>query len=525
MPPIPLPRWRDVLALLTGYVVLDWASYIHPFHGLNITPWNPAPALGLLFLLRFGTIAVWPLGLAILLTDAQIHYLPASLPFSFSLAALLTLGYWGIAQALGRRLGGALFTDGSGLIAWAGIVAAGTLLTSLAFVSALTLAGIIAADEWWEAFLRDWVGDGVGILVFMPLFWMLLDEHGRRQLRAVVLAWESAGYLAATAVALWVAFGVGAKADFKYFYVLYLPIVWAAARQGLAGAVLSAGVVQVGIIGIEQWLGYPAVTVLEMQALAVVLALVGFFIGVVVDEKQRVSAELRQSLRLAAAGEMAGALAHELNQPLTALSIYGTACEHLLAQGEIGERLHAAIHGMIAESFRAAEVVRRLRDFFRTGATRLETLELAALLAASAQPFAARAEERGVELAVEPAPDCRLLGDRLQLEVVLRNLLANAFDAVAERPAGERRVRLSARIEGAERVCIQVEDSGPGLSGPMAARLFEPFQSSKASGLGLGLAISRAIAEAHGGTLVAEMTGHGLFRLILPIEGTNHDAP
>ncbi len=525
MLPTLRPGWRDVLALLLGYVVLDWASYLHPLHGLNITPWNPAPALGLVFLLRFGRNAALPLALAILMADAWVRHLPASLPVSIGLAALLTLGYWAIAEGLRRSLaGGGIFGDRRGLLEWAGIVAAGTLLNSLVFVFALSLGNLIPVGAGQEAFVRYWVGDGVGVLVSMPILWMLLDERGRAQLRAMVMTWESLGYLMATGAALWVAFGVGAEADFKYFYVLFLPVVWAAARQGLAGAVFSAAIVQIGIIVAVQLLGFSAVTILEIQTLAVVLALFGFFIGVVVDEKQRVSAELRQTLRLAAAGEMAGALAHELNQPLTALSAYGMACEQLLEQGETGERLRETIHRMVAESFRAADVVRRLRDFFRTGATRLEPIALGDLLASAAAPFTAKAQQLGVELAIDPAPPCALLADRLQLEVVLRNLLSNAFDAVAEQPAGQRRIRLSAHPEGAGRVCVRVEDSGPGLSGATAARLFEAFRSSKASGLGLGLAISRAIVEAHGGHLWAEVTDHGLFKLVLPMEGKAEDA-
>lgn len=525
-PMLPTLRlgWRDVVVLLLGYVVLDWASYFHPLHGLNITPWNPAPALGLVFLLRFGSRAALPLALAILIADAWVRSLPASLPLSVALCALLTLGYWAIAQILRHRLAGAgIFVDRRGLLEWAGIVAAGTLVNSLAFVLALSLADLIPPGDWREALVRYWVGDGVGIVVSMPILWLLLDERGRAQLHATVAAWDSLGYVLATALSLWVAFGIGAEADFKYFYVLFLPIVWAAARQGLAGAVVSAAVVQIGVIGAVQLLGFSAVTVLEIQTLAVVLALLGFFVGVVVDEKQRLSVELRQTLRLAAAGEMAGALAHELNQPLTALSAYGTACEQLLAQGDTGERLRETIRCMIAESYRAADVVRRLRDFFRTGATRLERVALADLLASAISPFAARAQQQAVEMVVDPTPECVLLADRLQLEVVLRNLLSNAFDAVAERPAGQRRIRLSARLEGIGRVCLGVEDSGPGLSGAAASRLFEAFQSSKASGLGLGLAISRAIVEAHGGSLWAEVGDHGVFRLELPTEGRSGD--
>ena len=517
--------WRDVLTLVLGYVVLDWASYIHPLHGLNITPWNPAPALGLLFLLRFGKSAAPALAIAILIADAWVRNLPALLPISIGLSVLLTLGYWAVAEVLRHRLSSrSIFNDRRGLLEWAGIVVVGTLLNSVVFITALSLVNLIPAGELLQAFVRYWVGDGVGALVSMPLLWMLLDERGRTQLRAMVLTWESVGYLSVTGMALWIAFGIGAASDFKYFYVLFLPIVWAAARQGLAGAVFSAAMVQIGIICSVLWLGYSAVTVLEIQTLAAVLALFGFFIGVVVDEKQRVSAELRQTLRLAAAGEMAGALAHELNQPLTALSAYGTACEQLLEQGDTGERLRETIRRMVAESFRAADVVSRLRDFFRTGATRLEPITLEALLASATSPFIPKAQQQGIELTIDPVPPCALLVDRLQLEVVLRNLLSNAFDAVSEQPAGNRHIRVSAHPEEAGRICVRVEDSGPGISEATAARLFEAFQSSKASGLGLGLVISRAIVEAHGGHLWAEVADHGLLRLVLPTEGKADDA-
>lgn len=516
---------RDFVLLLAGYVALDWASFIHPLHGLNITPWSPAPALGLVFLLRYGRNATPPLALAILVADAWVRHLPAALPLSITLAGVLTLGYWAIAEVLRRRLsGGSIFGDRRGLLEWAGIVIVGTFLNSLLFVLALTLADLIPAGAAQEAFIRYWVGDSVGVLVSMPILWMLFDQRGRAQLRAMTLSWELPGYLLMTGAALWVAFGAGAGADFKYFYVMFLPVAWAAARQGLAGAVFGAAIIQIGVIGAVQLRGFSAVTVLEIQTLGVVLVLFGFFIGVVVDEKQRVSAELRQTLRLAAAGEMAGALAHELNQPLTALSAYGTACEQLLEQGETGERLRETIRRMVAESFRAADVVRRLRDFFRTGATRLEPIALADLLATAVAPFAARAQRQGVELAVDPVSPYALLADRLQLEVVLRNLLSNAFDAVAGQPAGQRRISVSTHAEGGGRVCVRIEDSGPGISPGMAAQLFEAFQSSKANGLGLGLVISRAIAEAHGGNLWAEVAEHGLFKLVLPTEGATKDA-
>ena len=510
-------RWIYAVVLVAGYVALDWVSYFHPLHGLNITPWAPAPALGLVFLLLFGWRSALLIALAIFLGDAWIRGLSPLL--SAALAVLLAAGYWAIGEILrGRLKSEDIFTSRQGLLEWFLIVLMGTLISSAVFIFVLTVFNLIPAAEWRPAFARHWIGDCVGILTTMPVVWMIATERGRAQLRHAAARMETVAVLLVTAAAIWIAFSVGVEYDFKYFYVLFLPTVWAAARQGLAGAVLIATVIQIGIIVAMNLLGFSAISVLEVQMLAVVLALLGFFVGVVIDEQRRVSSELRQTLRLAAASEMAGALAHELNQPLTALSAYASACDTLLRQGDTGDRFRDAVRRIVAESERAGEVVRRLRDFFRTGITELQPVALRELLSSSIASFSARAEKEGVQLALGTVPDCMLLADRLQLEVVIRNLLSNAFDAVADRSSAARLVQVSAAMEGPGRVCVQVKDSGPGLSAAIAVRSFEPFESTKSSGLGLGLAISRAIVEAHGGSLWAEVGDQGMFKLVLLVE-------
>jgi len=172
---------------------------------------------------------------------------------------------------------------------------------------------------------------------------------------------------------------------------------------------------------------------------------------------------------------------------------------------------------MIVESGRAADVVRRLRDFFRTGAMQLEAVEAGALIEGMARQFTPLFHEHGIELVLAPPLPLAVNADRLQIELVLRNLLANAQDAVMGQPRGRRRITVSAeRLDGG-RLRLSVEDSGPGISNSLAARLFEPFVSTKASGLGLGLVLSRSIVEAHGGQLWAEVGKHGIFRFVLPL--------
>jgi signal transduction histidine kinase len=517
-------------AFIALYLLFDWATYIDPLYGLNITPWNPDPALGLVFWLRYGWRAAGPWFVALCAGEMLVRGMPAGLGVTLLLSLWLTVGYGLTGAALRRKFGGGgVFDNRSRLFQWVAIVAAGTLFNDVVYMSLLSAAGLIPDGQWGAVVLRFGIGDMVGVVVSMPLIWMLSTAQGRRRLRTTVWRLETLGYLGLAICVLYLVFGSIATSSFKHFYFLFLPVIWAASRQGLYGTALMVFVLQAGIGALVKWNNAVDIAVPELQMLDAVLALVGFSIGIAVDELRQVASDLKQSLRLAAAGEMAAALAHELNQPLTALGAYGKACEYLVERGESGESgemLKSAIQRMIAESGRAAEVVRRLRDFFRTGAMKLEAVDAGQLVSGVSQQFFAQLREHGVELRVKHMPPLAMLADRLQIELVLRNLLANALEAVQERPAGARRITLSAQLLDSKRrgvhtkgSCLQltVEDSGKGVSEALAARLFEPFVSSKASGLGLGLVLSRAIMEAHGGSLWAEVGEHGIFRLALPL--------
>jgi two-component system sensor kinase FixL len=515
-------------AFIALYLLFDWATYIDPLYGLNITPWNPDPSLGLVFWLRYGWRAAGPWFVALCTGEMLVRGMPAGLVPTLLLSLWLTAGYGLTGAMLRRRFGaGGVFDNRAQLFQWVAMVAVGTLFNDLVYMSLLSLAGLIPAGQWSAVVLRFGIGDMVGVVVSMPLIWMLSTAQGRRRLRATVWRLETLGYLGLAICVLYLVFGSIETSSFKHFYFLFLPVIWAASRQGLYGTALMVFVLQAGIGALVKWNNAVNIAVPELQMLDAVLALVGFSIGLAVDELRQVASDLKQSLRLAAAGEMAAALAHELNQPLTALSAYGKACEFLVERGESGEMLKSAIQRMIAESGRAAEVVRRLRDFFRTGAMKLESVDAGQLVSSVCQQFFAQLREHGVELRVNDMPPLAMLADRLQIELVLRNLMANALEAVQEQPAGApRRITLSARLLDSKRrgvpvkgSCLQltVEDSGKGVSEALAARLFEPFVSSKASGLGLGLVLSRAIMEAHGGSLWAEVSGHGIFRLALPL--------
>jgi len=514
-----ISRWGMAALFCAAYVALDWASYIDALHQLNITPWNPAPALGILFLLRRGAGGGASLFVALATSDLLVRQLPSAIALTLFLNGILTLGYVVMATMLRRHVAeGGMFVDRTSLVIWSAIIFLGSLLNSLLFITAHTALGLLPTTGWTDAVLRFWVGDSVGIFVTLPLLWWLQDSRRRLGFQSTVMRWETFGYVTLLLASLWFAFVPGAASHFRYFYILFLPLVWAASRQGIAGAVFCVSLLQIGML-LAGWLwDAQAVSIFELQMRSLLLAIVGFLIGVAVDEQRRAAADLRHTLRLASAGEMAAALAHELNQPLTALVAYGSASEHILQRDGGSEQLRDVIRRMVRESGRAAEVVRRLRDFFRTGSTQLERFPLQDLIGACLQPFSDKAADAGVEVVRGTIPAVTLHADRLQIEVVMRNLLANAFDAVSTNIEGQRRVTVMAEIHGGNQLHIRVEDNGPGLAPDMLQRVFEPFVSTKSSGLGLGLAISRSIAEAHGGSLVVEEGSRGRFMLILPFE-------
>jgi two-component system sensor kinase FixL len=510
------PFLLPAAGFLVAYLLFDWVSYVEPLLGLNITPWNPDTALGLVFWLAYGRRAALPWFLALVAGDVLVRGMPAGLAGTLLTAAWLTVGYGLLGEALRRALGGAaIFSSRASFYRWLLIVAAGTTLNAVGHISLLAWLGMVPWSDWLRAVWRFGFGDLVGVVVSMPLLSKLASPQGRAQLREATWKAETLGYLVLAVCMLWAVFGYIVTSEFKHFYFLFLPLIWAASRQGVNGAALVVFVLQLAIATLVRANHANNITVPELQMLDAVLALVGFFIGIVVDERRQVAEELKQTLRLAAAGEMAAALAHELNQPMTALAVYGKACEHLLARGDTGDMLKNAIGQMINESARAADVVRRLRDFFRTGAMQLESVGAAVLLEGIVQQFRSQFAEDGVRLALAEAPALQVQVDRLQIELVLRNLLANALDAVRLRPDGQRSIALTAENIGGK-LRFTVEDSGDGLTHEALARLFEPFVSTKASGMGLGLVLSRAIVEAHGGTLWAEVAGHGVFRFILP---------
>ena len=505
---------RDALIFAPCYIVLDWASYIDPVGPFNITPWNPQPALALAWMTIAGLAHAPAVFATIVAADILVRGAPGGAFITLLSSGVLAAGYAALAWMLRELLRGSIgLRSARELTQFVAIAVAGTAIVGAAFLGVLRGAAVIPQTQIAAGWLRFWIGDAVGVLVTAPLLFAAADPVRRAALLALARnkeAWAQASLLVAT---LWLIFAGLPGDPAQHFYFLFVPIIWIAARAGMNGAVVATALVQLGVVvGIHRT-GAGSLPVLELQALVATLTLTGLYLGMVVDERQRAATSLRRSLRLAAAGEMAGALAHEVNQPLTALSNYGRSALLLLEREDERASLRQILAKMLAEAERAAEVVRRLRDFFRAGTTRLEAVPIEDLLAAVRRIGASVIGEREVALEVRGEADLApLYVDRLQVELVLRNLIANSFDAVQATPGG--RIRVSVGSEDARSARIVVADNGPGVPPASRESVFEPLVSGKPTGMGLGLAVSRAIAEAHGGSLEAH--DGGAFHLILP---------
>lgn len=510
---------RDAAVFAPCYIALDWASYIHPLGPFNITPWNPQPALAVAWMLLGGMQHAPAVLATIFVADIVVRHTPGGYAVTLFTAVTLACGYGAIAWSLRSLLRPAPdLRSLRQLTLFSAVVVAGTAIVGGAFIGALWLAGFLTGRPALDAWLQFWVGDAVGVLVTAPLLLVAADIGRRRRLLEIARQPETLLQLALVSATLWLIFdGLGGDPS-RHFYLLFLPLIWIAVRSGLNGTIVAIAIVQIGVvIGIrhETGTGFPVV---ELQAFVAALTLTGLYLGVMVEERERAAESLRHTLHLAVAGEMAGAVAHEVNQPLTALTNYGRSAQLLAAQGgPAAQQLPDIIEKILAEAQRAGEVVRRLRDFFRTGTTRLEQVPVDDLLA-SARTIAQRMiGSRRISIEVETEDGLpALYVDRLQVELVLRNLIANAVDAVDNQSGHDGRIRVLAQRNDANHVRVVVADNGPGVPAAARDRLFEPFSSGKSSGMGLGLAVSRAIAEAHGGSLEARMSDHGEFHLILP---------
>jgi two-component system sensor kinase FixL len=219
-------------------------------------------------------------------------------------------------------------------------------------------------------------------------------------------------------------------------------------------------------------------------------------------EKSRVS--LAHLSRVAMLGELSSSLAHEINQPLTAILANAQAAQRFLARdGEELQEVREILADIVKEDQRAGEVIRRLRLLLKKGEVEFQELELSEVVRDALELVRTDLLNRSVTVSADlPRGLPPAAGDRIQIQQVIVNLVTNACDAMEGKETRDRRIAVRTAADGGD-LCVSIEDHGSGISPEQEQRLFEPFFTTKAQGMGLGLSVCRTIVEAHGGKLWA----------------------
>ena len=522
-------RWlyRRPLALAVFfcalYLAVDAATATFAVQPAQWTPWNPQAALALTLVatagLRFAPVVV----VAVLLAEIVLRDSPAGLG---SLFAALAVGgaYSAAGQAVQRftrwTRAEVSLRDLSALVL---IAFATSLAVALLLGLTYALAGRVSLGLLHVLSLRVVVGEALGMIVAAPALLLLASGAWRVEVASTIgggtLGRDLLLFAVAVAVLLLVIFWWRPFDQFRMSYLLFVPMLVIATRHGLVGAAVAVPLLQAGMIAAVSVFSAHVATAFEYQMLALALALTAMYIGLMSSERERAAQRLasrerelraqRDALseiqRSAATAELSAALAHDLNQPLSAIGTYARAAR-LIAERDEADRakLFRTLEQISAESARAGQYVRRMRDFFRTGTMHSEEVRVEELIERGRAHLRDRLERAGIvfETAVEPGlPPLRT--DAVQLGAVLDNLLGNACDALAEAPP-PRRIRVgAARLPGRSpaSIRISVQDNGPGVAPDLRAQLFKPLATSKPHGMGLGLALSRSITERLGGGL------------------------
>jgi len=238
--------------------------------------------------------------------------------------------------------------------------------------------------------------------------------------------------------------------------------------------------------------------------------------------------ELAHRGRVSMLDALTASLAHEINQPLTAvMSNAHVALEMVKGPALELDLLREILEDVLVDSRRAGDVIWRMRSLLKKGETRVEQLDLNTILEAAMKLVESHVITRRISLVTEQAPlDGHILGDSVQVQQVALNLLMNAFDAVEQCEPGRRRVTLRTSQRQATAV-LEVVDCGPGLNDDALRRIFEPFQTTKREGIGLGLWICHEIVGAHGGTLgaVRNPAGGMTFSAAFPLRAADAESP
>ena len=532
-----LRLWRDATleywvagGLFTlVYLAAERATFVYQLDGLGITLWSPSAGISLVFLLAMGLRFAPFIFIASLLTDFLIYTGPRGFLAPVGTSLILALGFAGLAIALAKTWRIRKISLAR-VVAMLAIVPAGILVMALVYCTVLYACGILFGERFLIAVRNLWIGDTLGIVTLLPA--AVTVSQGLRLSRAPTRA-ESFHWLAFVlllAAALWIIFGLKRAHEYQFFYMLFIPVMWIAVRAGYAGVSIALPIVDALIMAMATTFNYAVYDFTAFQLLMLVLCATGLLLGAAVTEARSSAeqmlaqeADLARATRHALIGATGTAVAHEIRQPLAATTNYLHAAHRILvAPGD--DRRNEAVDALAkaqVEARRVRETLERVRNYVSSGRLELTDVNMEQTTEKIVALIGRDARERRVRIETSvkaPLPTVR--GDAIQLEQLLLNLICNAVDAAGADQSRPGLVAVRVFLRG-DRVVAMVEDNGAGVPAKIADRLFEPFETTKKDGMGLGLTLVRQIADAHAGTLTWQNVPYGgaRFTIELRIDG------
>ncbi len=533
-------RLQLCAAYAAVHVFVHWLTHFIESSALRTTPWNPEAGLTVVAGALFGWYSV-PFAFIARLTGDVI---------TKGTGALAPSLFYGIAYALIFAGSASLFRHAqgkSGAQSTRYLARFLVLSVALSMAAALAYGGLVwifrtaPTSELAGKLLSRSVGDTIGILTVAPLL-LMADRKDNILNLLRVNPLQLTGAAAGICAVAFVVFGLENTDEFKYFYVLFIPLIVLAMKYGLTGAAFGVIVSDLAMMAIVAQRDFSRTTAIELQILMASLAMTALILGSVVNERGRLSSELIKSherlrdrelalihaSRLSLVSEMATALAHELNQPLSSVRNYVRAIQRLLERPKIDrKRVRHVIMQAVTQIDSASSLIQQTRRFLRRGEVPMERADLRQIIVTSLELLRPELRKTAITLRTE-MPDYvpAVSANAIQIQQVLLNLLRNAKEAIIESDGFRREINIA--VSTGRRpgfVEIAVSDTGGGIAPEARQNLFRPFFTSKQEGLGLGLALCSSIVSAHGGELWLDEQSASVTRFVFTLPYHQRQTP